>query len=116
MDLPLREKPKLQSVVLRLLQSIGVRILSMFKESLQIFILVLTHLFLKKALKIIHVYILAFADVKSQRVEKKAEYLRDQSWFDQTCTLGYSVAGTWNNLGYKNDPTTTTAVHVGNHR
>ena len=59
---------------------------------------------------------LAYADVKSQRVEKKAEYLRDQSWLDQTCTLGYSVAGTWNNLGYKNDPTTTTAVHVGNHR
>ena len=64
----------------------------------------------------INVLILAFADVKSQRVEKKAEYLRDQSWLDQTCTLGYSVAGTWNNLGYKNDPTTTTAVHVGNHR
>ena len=64
----------------------------------------------------INVLILAYADVKSQRVEKKAEYLRDQSWLDQTCTLGYSVAGTWNNLGYKNDPTTTTAVHVGNHR
>ena len=60
--------------------------------------------------------ILAYADVKSQKVEKKAEYLRDQTWLDQTCTLGYSVAGTWNNLGYKNDPTTTTAVHVGNHR
>jgi hypothetical protein len=26
------------------------------------------------------------------------------------------VAGSWNNLGYKNDPTNTTAVHVGNHR
>ena len=51
-----------------------------------------------------------------QRLERKPEYLRDQTWLDQTCTLGYNVAGTWNNLGYKNDPTTTTAVHIGNHR
>ena len=49
-------------------------------------------------------------------MERKSEYLRDQVWLDQTCTLGYSVAGTWNNLSYKNDPTTTTAVHVGGHR
>ena len=42
--------------------------------------------------------------------------LRNQTWLDQTSTLGYNVAGTWNNLGYKNDPTTTTAAHVGNHR
>ena len=42
--------------------------------------------------------------------------LRNQTWLDQTSTLGYNVAGTWNNLQYKNDPTTTTAVHVGNHR
>ena len=30
----------------------------------------------------------------------------------QTCTIGYAVAGTWNNSNYKNNPTTTTAVHV----
>ena len=42
--------------------------------------------------------------------------LRNQTWLDQTSTLGYNVAGTWNNLGYKNDPTTTTAAHVGNHK
>ena len=59
---------------------------------------------------------LVHADVKLQRLERKPEYLRDQTWLDQTCTLGYNVAGTWNNLGYKNDPTTTTAVHIGNHR
>ena len=59
---------------------------------------------------------LLFADLRSQKLEKKSEYLRDQVWLDQTCTLGYSVAGTWNNLSYKNDPTTTTAVHVGSHR
>ena len=59
---------------------------------------------------------LLFADLRSQKLERKSEYLRDQVWLDQTCTLGYSVAGTWNNLSYKNDPTTTTAVHVGGHR
>jgi hypothetical protein len=39
-----------------------------------------------------------------------------QTWIDQTCVLGYSVAGTWNNINYKNDPTMTTAIHVGNHK
>ena len=56
------------------------------------------------------------ADVKLQRLERRPDMLRNQTWLDQTSTLGYNVAGTWNNLGYKNDPTTTTAAHVGNHR
>ena len=55
-------------------------------------------------------------DVKLQRLERRPDMLRNQTWLDQTSTLGYNVAGTWNNLGYKNDPTTTTAAHVGNHR
>ena len=59
---------------------------------------------------------LVHADVKLQRLERRPDMLRNQTWLDQTSTLGYNVAGTWNNLGYKNDPTTTTAVHVGNHR
>lgn len=59
---------------------------------------------------------LVHADVKLQRLEKRPELIRDQTWLDQTCTLGYNVAGTWNNLGFKNDPTTTTAVHIGSHR
>ena len=59
---------------------------------------------------------LVHADVKLQRLEKRPDLLRDQTWLEQTCTMGYNVAGTWNNLGFKNDPTTTTALHVGNHR
>ena len=54
--------------------------------------------------------------MKTQKLERKPEILRDCNWLDQTCTMGYSAAGTWNNLAYKNDPTTTTAVHVGNNR
>jgi len=59
---------------------------------------------------------LVHADMKTQKLERKPEILRDCNWLDQTCTMGYSAAGTWNNLAYKNDPTTTTAVHVGNNR
>lgn len=61
---------------------------------------------------------LVHIDHRSGRVERRpaAAACRDETWADQTCTLGYAVAGTWNNINYKNDPSTTTAVHVGNHR
>ena len=42
---------------------------------------------------------LIHADVKLQRLERRPDALRDQTWLDQTCTMGYNVAGTWNNLG-----------------
>lgn len=55
---------------------------------------------------------LVHGDLKIQRVEKNHDVVRDQAWIDQTCTMGYNVAGTWNNVGYKNDPTSTTAVSI----
>ena len=59
---------------------------------------------------------LVFIDLRSGKVERNPVAVRDQTWHDQTCTLGYSAAGTWNNINYKNDPSTTTALNVGNQR
>ena len=59
---------------------------------------------------------LYFVDLRSSKVERNVVVVRDQTWLDQTCTLGYAAAGTWNNINYKNDPSTTTALNVGNHR
>ena len=53
---------------------------------------------------------------RSGKVERNVVNVRDQTWHDQTCTLGYAAAGTWNNVNYKNDPSTTTALNVGNQR
>jgi hypothetical protein len=56
---------------------------------------------------------LIFMDAKAMKISPNAALLRDIVWPRQTCTLGYSVAGTWNNTNFKNNPTTTTSVHVG---
>ena len=54
-----------------------------------------------------------FLDAKAMKISPNPALLRDVIWPSQTCTIGYAVAGTWNNTNYKNNPTTTTAVHVG---
>jgi hypothetical protein len=58
-------------------------------------------------------YSLVFLDAKAMKISSNPALLRDVIWPSQTCTIGYAVAGTWNNTNYKNNPTTTTAVHVG---
>jgi hypothetical protein len=58
-------------------------------------------------------YNLVFLDAKAMKISPNAALLRDVVWPSQTCTIGYAVAGTWNNTNYKNNPTTTTAVYVG---
>ena len=60
---------------------------------------------------------LIYLDTRINRVERNGDALcRDQTWSDQTSTLGYASAGTWNNINYKNDPSTNSSLHVGNHR
>ena len=60
---------------------------------------------------------LIFLDTRASRAERNGGIIcRDQTWSDQTSTLGYASAGTWNNINYKNDPSTNSALHVGNHR
>ena len=60
---------------------------------------------------------LIYLDARSNRVERNGGITcRDQTWSDHTCNLDYASAGTWNNINYKNDPTTNSALHVGNHR
>ena len=60
---------------------------------------------------------LIFLDARINRVERNGGILcRDQTWSDQTSPMGYASSGTWNNINYKNDPSTNSAIHVGNHR
>ena len=60
-------------------------------------------------------YNLNFWNTKINKMEKFPASLRDEEWLDQTCTVGFPVAGTWNNVNYKND-SDTTAVHMGSNR
>ena len=60
---------------------------------------------------------LVFLDTRINRVDRNGDVTcRDQTWCDQTATLGYASSGTWNNINYKNDPSTNSALHVGSNR
>jgi hypothetical protein len=53
-----------------------------------------------------------YLDAKAMKIIPNATLLRDAVFPQQTCTIGYAVAGTWNNSNTKTTSTTTTAVHV----
>ena len=55
---------------------------------------------------------LVYLDSKAMKIISNPGLLRDVIFPQQTCTIGYNVAGTWNNSNAKNGATTTTAVHV----
>jgi len=57
-----------------------------------------------------------FMDAKGMKIQSNMSMMKDASWHQQSCTLGWHVAGTWNNTNYKNNPTTITAVHVNKDR
>ena len=41
--------------------------------------------------------------------------LRDRDWADQSCVLGWAVAGLWSNHHYTH-PVSVESVHVGHNR
>ena len=58
---------------------------------------------------------LNFWNTKTNKMEKFPMSLRDVKWLDQTCIVGFPIAGTWNNVNYKDD-SDITSVHMGNNR
>ncbi|XP_046389885.1 echinoderm microtubule-associated protein-like CG42247 [Ischnura elegans] len=56
-------------------------------------------------------YDLSFWDVRALSPEKSALAMKDVKWYTQTCTVGYLVAGMWNNRYYP-----MTSVIVTTHR
>ncbi|RZF34307.1 hypothetical protein LSTR_LSTR011808 [Laodelphax striatellus] len=45
-------------------------------------------------------YDLVFWDIRNLSVEKSPVTMKDTKWYSQTCTLGYLIAGIWNNRYY----------------
>ncbi len=41
---------------------------------------------------------------------------RDEEWPGQTSTVGYAVAGAWNNVNYKNDDSEIASANVGSNK
>ena len=58
---------------------------------------------------------LNFWNTGSNKLEKVPSVLRSKDWVDQTCVLGWSVAGLWSNHNYKLTSNIET-LHVGHYR
>jgi microtubule-associated protein-like 1/2 len=56
-------------------------------------------------------YNLNFWNANTNRMEKVGSLLREKVWLNQTCPVGWAVAGLWNNHNYKED-TILTSVNV----
>lgn len=60
-------------------------------------------------------YDLSYWNLKTNRSEPYGPAFRDEEWLDQTATVGYGIAGAWQNVNYRNDPTILCS-HVGSNR
>ncbi|XP_065353055.1 echinoderm microtubule-associated protein-like CG42247 isoform X1 [Cloeon dipterum] len=58
---------------------------------------------------------LIYWDVKTMTCGKSPTAMKDVKWFTQTCTLGYSMAGIWNNRFYPMRNTISTSHRSSNH-
>ena len=54
---------------------------------------------------------LQFWNTNTYKEEKVASLLKEKTWWESSCLVGWSVAGVWGNQNYAN-PTTTTTVHT----
>ena len=60
-------------------------------------------------------HVLSFWNTETSKIEKVASVMRSKVWDDQTCVLGWSVAGLWSNHNYRH-VASVESVHVGHTR
>lgn len=58
-----------------------------------------------------HDHVLSFWSTETNKLEKVPSVMRTRDWADQTCVLGWAVAGLWSNHNYKHVSNVET-VHV----